>query len=245
MPAPCGLTIGSFDGVHLGHQALLTHLRAHLPSESTLAVFTFSNHPSHHFTPEAPTALIYPPLQKIKYLKEAGADQIIVIPFTAQFAQTPFNQFLRQLKERLNFSYLLLGKGAAFGKDRQGNEENIKPLGLKMGFEVDYLPKFSSDGAPVSSGRIRTLISQGELAKASSYLGRPYSLMGLIQNNTMHTSHLCLPPQGIYNIHLLLSNQIHLGTAEVCPTTQTIHLTFPDPLHIDGQEGEVVFGANS
>jgi riboflavin kinase/FMN adenylyltransferase len=157
---PCGLTIGSFDGVHLGHQALLKHLRAKLPPNSILSILTFSNHPSHLFTPHSPTLLISPPLQKVKHFENYGADLVILIPFDAAFAGTSFEKFLRHMKESLGFSYLSLGEGATFGKNKEGNEANVKLLAKEIGFEVDYLPKYLVNGTPVSSGRVRALIAQ-------------------------------------------------------------------------------------
>src|SRR5690348_2397718 len=94
---PCGLTIGSFDGVHLGHQTLLKHLRAKLPSQGLVCVFTFSNHPSHLFTPQSPLSLICPPLQKMKLLETYGVDIAFLIPFTAEFAQISYEEFLKQM----------------------------------------------------------------------------------------------------------------------------------------------------
>lgn len=239
---PCGLTIGSFDGVHLGHQALISHLRSELPSNGILTVFTFSNHPSQNFTPHAPVPLISPPLQKVKYLGEIGVDIVVLIPFTTQFSQTPFDQFLSRLKERLEFSYLALGAGATFGKGKEGNEANVKRLAPELGFKVDYLPKFLLDGIPVSSGRIRTLISQGEFSKAQACLGRPYSLMGHIQDHEMNATNLCLPPEGTYSVSLKIADQIHLGSAEVSPVEQKIRLDFLNKsLKINHQEVEIFF----
>ena len=117
---PSGLTLGNFDGVHLGHQALLKHLRAQLPSNGKLVVLTFFNHPSHIFSPQSPIPLICPPLQKVKHLKDYGADIVVVLPFTSEFAKTSFEEFIKLLKQRLHFSFLALGAGATFGKNKRG-----------------------------------------------------------------------------------------------------------------------------
>lgn len=200
---PCGLTIGTFDGVHLGHQILLKHLKSH---NDFLAVFTFSNHPSN-----AP--LIYPPLQKVKYLADYGADLVIMIPFSQSFASISYDQFLQQMKERLGFSHLVLGAGATFGNKRHGNEENVRRLSKTLDFEVEYLSKYGS----ISSGNIRTLITRGGFAEASAYLGRPYSLMGRMQKDTLPLPGICLPPEGIYPIQVKTSGKTLTAHAHVLP----------------------------
>jgi riboflavin kinase/FMN adenylyltransferase len=232
------LTIG-FDGVHLGHQALFQHLKDKLPPDGILTALTFSNHPSHLFTPDSPTPLIYSPLQKVKLLFESGVDNVILIPFTKEFALTPFDSFLKKLKSSLCFSYLALGTGAVFGKNREGNEANIRQLSPQLEFEVDYLPKFLLNGAPVSSGRIRTLISQADFPAAKNCLGRPYSLMGRLTAGEMHFPGICLPPEGSYPIHLKTALQTFLGNAHVSPKTSQIHLDLKIPLA--DQDAEVIF----
>ncbi len=242
LEGPCGLTIGNFDGVHLGHQALLKALRSELPPDGMLITFTFSNHPSQYFTPNTPVSLISPPLQKVKCLGDYGVEMVILIPFTEEFSLTPFDSFLSYLKERLNFTHLTLGKGATFGKGREGNEKNVRQLSHPLGFSVDYLPKFLIDGIPVSSGRIRTLISTADFSNAQICMGRPYSLVGHIQNASMDAIDLCLPPTGIYPIRLKIAEQMHLGFAEIAPKEQKIYLNPVDKsLKINNQEVEIFF----
>jgi len=243
---PCGLTIGSFDGVHLGHQTLLKQLRAKLPSNGLLTVYTFSNHPSHHFTPNAPTPLICPPLQKVKLLEAYGADIVILVPFTQEFAHTPFEQFLRLLKEKLSFSHLMLGANATFGHKRQGNEENVRKIAPSLEFEVDYLPKFALHETPISSGLIRSLIARGALHETQECLGRPYSLMGHVRSEerlySFNAQGLCLPPEGVYPIRIKTSSQMHLGRAQVSSQEQKIRLELlKENVSIDEKEVEVIF----
>jgi riboflavin kinase / FMN adenylyltransferase len=199
---PCGLTIGTFDGVHLGHQTLLKHLR------SKKAIFTFSNSPSN-------ALLIYPPLQKVKYLFDCGADLVIMIPFSHASASIPYDQFLQQMKERLGFSHLVLGAGATFGSKRQGNEENVKKLSKKLHFEVEYLAKYKS----ISSGYIRNLITHGAFEEASACLGRPYSLMGRMQKDTLPLPGICLPPKGDYPVQVKTSDKKLSAHAQVLPAS--------------------------
>ncbi len=168
-PVPCGLTIGTFDGVHRGHQYLLSHLRSHLLPGELLAVVTFSTHPSDLFPPQVP--LIYPTSQKVQLLFACGVDLILLLPFDEYLANLPFDTFLTLLKEKLPFRYLLLGEGARFGKGKQGDEAAVRALAPTLHFTVEYLPKQE----PISSRAIRRLIEQGDFTQASLFLGRPYS----------------------------------------------------------------------
>ncbi len=223
-----GLTIGSFDGVHLGHQFLLKTLKAKLPPNSRIAVFTFANHPSHHFTPHSPTPLICPPLQKAKLLESYGADLVILSHFTPELSRTPFDQFLRQLKEKLSFTHLVLGEGATFGKKREGNEENIKQLAPTLEFQVEYLPKFNLHDTALSSGRVRELIAKGQLHDVHECLGRSYSLMGKVETEDrfyiFNAEGLCLLPEGVYPVRIQPASHSHLGRAQVLSKEQKIRL---------------------
>lgn len=175
MPLPCGLTIGSFDGVHLGHQYLLEQLRKKVSPEGSIALLTFKNHPSEVLQNHPPVTSLYSLDQKIQLLEDFGIDLLILLEFTKELAALSFDVFLGEVKKYYPFSYLLLGKGATFGKGKQGDETHVKALGLSLAFEADYLEKFQVGGEIVSSGKIRTLIENDNLEKASVLLGRPYT----------------------------------------------------------------------
>ncbi len=242
---PCGLTIGSFDGVHLGHQVLLNHLKAKLLPHQPLVVFTFSNHPSHHFNPQSPVPLICPPLQKAKLLSKYGADIIFLVPFDTAFARIPYDEFLKKLKQSLNFTDLCLGDGSMFGKNREGNAINVKQLADKLHFKADYLKKYLVNGSPVSSGRIRKLIEEGKLAEVKQCLGRPYSLMGALirdENNLQfRLSGVCLPPDGEYLVYLQTTSQTQEYAAHVLQKKQLIKIKTKNYTFLDQKEAEVIF----
>lgn len=236
----CGLTIGTFDGVHLGHQALIHHLKK---KSKKVVAFTFSNHPTQVFNPSNPTPAICPPLQKVKHLFDSGADIVILVPFSAEFAQTQFDKFLINLKTKLNFSHLALGSGAVLGKNREGNEANVRALASKLNFAVDYLPKTILKGEPISSGRTRNAISQGHFHEAQEYLGRPYSLMGHLEENHFPLPGICMPPDGIYAVLIKMDATQYLGRALASSKKQSLQLDLTMPL--DGNDIEVIFpGAN-
>lgn len=235
---PCALTIGSFDGVHLGHQALLKHLKG----KGTLCVFTFSNHPSTLFNPDNPVDLICPPLQKVKLLHDYGVDLVILIPFTRSFANVDFDEFLRQLKSKLNFSWLALGVGAAFGKNRKGDEAAVRRLASQLDFNVDYLPKTIVKGLPVSSGRIRSCIAQGRFQDAQELLGRHYSLLGRLKDNGFHLPTLSLPPDGVYPVRVLTEAEEYPGRALISNREKSLQLDLQNSkLSLQDKDVEVIF----
>lgn len=158
------MTIGFFDGVHLGHQEILKLLRKR---NSHATILTFSNHPRSIIKPPAPPLLI-PLSQKIDLLKQY-ADEVILLPFTMELAATPYEELL----SRFDLSHLILGAGSAFGRNREGNETNLRELAKKKGFTVEYAPKLLLDGEPISSSRIRKAIASNELTLATRLLGRP------------------------------------------------------------------------
>lgn len=220
LKSPSSLTIGSFDGVHLGHQALLHHLKTHSPSDTPLVVFTFSNHPSHHFSSHSPVSLIYPKEQKLKFLFDCGASLILMIPFNTSFSNTLFDDFLTFLKTRLNFSLLVLGEGSTLGKGRKGDETHVKALGHTLQFKAEYLPKTTMGAYPISSHRIRIAIKSANFIEASSCLGRRYCLFGQLlekeQQFLLAQEGICLPPPGSYSVELKTENFI-------CPAI--VHIT--------------------
>lgn len=210
-----GLTIGNFDGLHLGHLSLLKELRALLPKEGQLLVYTFSNHPSHILSHLSPIAYICTLEHKLKLLREADVDATYLTPFTQELANTPFDDFLLQLKEKLNFSLLLLGEEARFGKNREGNATKTREVGKRLGFEVTYIPKYKVEDEVVSSARIRALIAEGNFSQASRYLGRPYSIYAPLTNGSMVLTGLCLPPTRLYQATLHIQEQLYTVEAHV------------------------------
>lgn len=181
------MTIGVFDGVHLGHQMLLHHL-----NEQSIVV-TFSNHPSEILAPLAAPQLSSLRL-KLALLKEYGVSDPIVIPFTRDLAEISFEAFLKPYC----FRHLLLGDGAAFGKGGQGNEKTLQALGLRSGFTVQTIKKLCVAGQPVSSTRIRSLILAGKLSEAENLLGHPYCIDYFPESESF--KNIVLPPDGSYTV---------------------------------------------
>src|SRR5690242_4073728 len=168
-PKPRVLTIGNFDGLHLGHLFLLEQARA---LGNSLLLYTFTNHPTHVLSHLPPIHFIYTREHKLKILKTLGVDCTILVTFTKELSQTTFDVFLKDLKKNLGFSHLILGEGERFGKDKQGDAAHVRPLAKQLGFEVTYIHKRDH----LSSGHIRTLIAQGAFAEVEKCIGRPYSI---------------------------------------------------------------------
>lgn len=156
------LTIGFFDGVHLGHQALLHKLR----KKPHTTILTFSNHPHTIINPPAPKLLIS--LEKKIELLKPYADELLVLEFTPEFASTPFHELL----DRFDLSSILLGTGTAFGKNREGNEVNMRKYAEEKGIEIEYFPKILFDEEVASSSRIRKALKEQNLLLVKQLLGR-------------------------------------------------------------------------
>ncbi len=246
---PCGLTIGTFDGVHLGHQHLLKHLRAKIPAGGLLTALTFSNHPSVLFSSKNPVPLIYPPLQKVKHLFEVGVDRVVLVPFDQELSSIPYDIFLLKLKRQLGFKWLTLGEGATFGKGKQGNAAAVQEAGNTLDFEVEYLRKTSLHHHCISSGRIRLLIQQGDLTQAAECLGRRYSLMGYPVEHQGQLfcpfPGLCLPPDGEYEVEINRSeNETTLftrGVVSVSKQKQGLYIKCKEMKHTLNYNIEIIF----
>ncbi len=168
---PIAVTIGTFDGLHLGHRAIFKRLRAKAGAGTT-AVITFSNHPSEVLTPDNPAKLIYAPKQKLAIMEALDIDLCVMLTFTKETASNTYDQFIKRLRKVLPFEDLVLGHDAVLGKGRTGTPDKMYELAALEGFEVEYLPAVKLNGEPVSSKRIRTLMKKGDDDQASRLLGK-------------------------------------------------------------------------
>lgn len=185
--APHAFTIGTFDGVHLGHQALFQKLKA---TGKPTAVLTFAAHPLKTLRPGQEPLIITPLPLKLTLLKEQGLHLTITIAFSPKFANTSYQQLLKNLP----LSHLILGAGSTFGHNREGNEENVVAWGKEHNIPVSYLPKT----IPVSSQKIREAIAVGDLFLAEKLLGRPHLLYVPANTTRFSVAGLAMPPDGNY-----------------------------------------------
>jgi len=179
-PAALALAIGNFDGVHLGHAALLAEARARAARRGgQSAVLTFTPHPAQVFAPERAPPLIMSLSRRLQLIAEAGIDVAIVEPFTHAFAAIEAPAFVRDVLARdLRASDVIVGHDFSFGRDRAGDVGLLSELGAEAGIDVAVIPAIGVDGQPCSSTRIRQLVAAGDTPAAARLLGRPFELEG-------------------------------------------------------------------
>lgn len=176
------LTIGAFDGIHLGHRRLIDRtLDDARKVKGQAVVMTFEPHPLKILYPERELKLITPIEEKLKLLEETGIDAVIIYPFSTQFAQTPPEGFVEEvLYKRIRPRKVIVGYNFTFGRNRSGTADVLGELGTNFGFEVEVVPPIERDGKTVSSSWIRQLISEGRIQEANELLGRNFSTRGTV-----------------------------------------------------------------
>lgn len=174
--------IGMFDGVHTGHRYLLGELKryASLSGLSPLAI-TFSNHPLELVAPEKAPRILTPTEEKIRLINEENVE-CMAITFDRQLRETPTADFLRMLHDRLGVEALLMGYNNRFGYNAPKDFEEYRLLGENCGIEIVPAKEYAPEGTGISSTRIRTLLTQGNVEEAARLLGRPYSLIGTVES---------------------------------------------------------------
>jgi len=209
------VTVGNFDGVHMGHRQVLAELRVHAETVDGPAVaVTFEPHPRAVLYPdEAPRRLCHLH-ERLEQLEAAGMDAVLLLHFDRQLAAWPAERFTRQLHDALRFRHIHVGYDFAFGHDRQGHADLMRELGGSLGFTVSEAAAFEMRGAVVSSTRIRSAIEAADFDLAAELLGRPYTISGHVgpgwqRGRTMgfptanlDVADLAHPPAGIYAVRV-------------------------------------------
>ena len=195
----CVLTIGNFDGVHLGHQALLAELQAQarrvaLPA----AVLTFEPHPREFFAPDSAPARLTSLREKMLLLDGQGVDCLYICRFNAKFASHTADDFVeRVLVQGLSTRHLIIGDDFRFGKGRGGDFAQLQRAGAEHRFVVEAMQTVMVGGERASSSAIRTLLAQGDMAHAARLLGRPYSIAGRVVHGSKLGRKLGFPTANI------------------------------------------------
>jgi riboflavin kinase/FMN adenylyltransferase len=179
---PQAVTIGNFDGIHLGHQAMLARLTARAASVGALpAVLTFEPHPREIFTPDSAPTRLTSLREKLEILRALGVAHVHVCRFTKPFAALSAEEFVQRiLVQGLNARYVLVGDDFLFGAKRAGDFALLKQLGQANGFEAEALHTVEAAGQRASSTAVREALAAGDMAMAAQLLGRPYSISGRV-----------------------------------------------------------------
>jgi riboflavin kinase/FMN adenylyltransferase len=179
---PLHLAIGMFDGVHLGHRAVIeAAVQSARRSGGVAAVLTFWPHPSALFRPANPTRLIMDTPTKLRVLGQLGVDAVITQPFSMDFARIEAEAFLPDLKRHLpGLAAVYVGENWRFGRGRRGDVALLNTEARKLGIDVFSAPSVNLDGAPINSTRIRSLLETGEIAAANNALGYSYFSEGIV-----------------------------------------------------------------
>lgn len=198
----CGsiATIGNFDGVHRGHQAVIARLRQQADALGLpLMVITFEPHPSEYFAKDKVSARLTRLREKLLALQRYGVDYVLCLPFNAKLATLPADQFVQTiLIDRLHIKYLLIGDDFHFGLNRLGDFNLLCKFGAKYGFEVESLVPVLSAGRRISSTWVRTALNQGDLQQAQLLLDHPYSMSGRVVHGDKRGQALGIPTANIY-----------------------------------------------
>ena len=195
---PCVVTIGNFDGVHLGHQALLTEVkkRAHdLKLES--AVITFEPNPKDYFSQNKPQTRISSLREKIELFNEIEIDRVHIIKFNQEFSKVTANEFISVLIKQLKVKEIVVGEDFCFGRGREGGIKQLSASSMKLNIKNKIL----MDGKRISSTLIRNLLANDKLDEANKYIGRPYSISGKVVHGEKRGRKIGFPTANIHMRH--------------------------------------------
>jgi riboflavin kinase/FMN adenylyltransferase len=229
LPGPLFLAIGVFDGVHRGHQAVISTSASHAESENgTAVVVTFDPHPMKVLRPERAPHLLTATQHKIALIRDLGVRHLLIIKFDKKFAATEPEDFVRQLVEKSKpLREICVGHEWSFGKNRRGNLDLLKKFGGESGFDVVGIPPVTVNGKVVSSTAIRKAVQDGDFGKAAEMLGRDYTILGTVvggdnlgkkigfptANLSAHSEQF--PPDGVYFAEAMLGRKTYPGVVNL------------------------------
>lgn len=258
------VTVGTFDGVHRGHWAVLKEIRERARATGRRAVLlTFHPHPLRIVRPEAAPLLLTTPIEKKEILAESGLDYAVFLTFTLELSRYSPRRFVEEiLVGRIGVDELVIGYDHGFGRGRSGDADTLREIGGDLGFRVDVVGPVIMSSEAVSSTRIRTAVGEARMEVAREGLGRPYSLRGFVvkgdgrgralgyptANLQVEGSEKLLPPPGVYAVLGTVSTgtypgALHLGPRPTfqgsMPTVELHLMDFQEDLY--GEEVRVDF----
>lgn len=256
------LTVGSFDGIHLGHRHILEDVvRKAKAMDGTPALLTMTPHPREYFSPDNAPNLLCDFQKKIDLLEELGIEVVYVLPFNEDTSAMPAESFIENLlHDRCQTKSLIVGHDCRFGKDARGTFEMLREMAGELGYEVEQVPPINVAAERVSSTLIRERILLGDLETVENLLGRRYSVSGQVQSGrgigatigfptaNIKPFHTAIPAQGVYIAEALVGDNaipaaVNIGIA---PTIRNEDITIEAHLldfdeGITGRDIEIVF----
>jgi riboflavin kinase / FMN adenylyltransferase len=223
------LTLGNFDGVHLGHQAIFRKIVERTREiNGTAMAFTFEPHPLKVLAPDRSPLLLNTFHGKMKLMEAAGMQAVICAEFTREFAeQNPETFAEKVMVEGIGVKEVYVGYDYAFGKGREGSIESLQNVGRRHGFAVGVVDAVRVDGVVVSSSLVRDLVAGGRMDEAVRYLGRHYSIEGTVVHGesrghtlgfptaNIHTPNELIPPTGVYAVRCTVGGRTIDGVASL------------------------------
>ncbi|HZK76142.1 MAG TPA: bifunctional riboflavin kinase/FAD synthetase [Candidatus Kapabacteria bacterium] len=225
-------TLGSYDGVHLGHKQILARLRERkqeLGLDRSL-LLTFHPHPKEVLRKnDAPVELLTTISERLELLEKEKIDEVVVIKFTHEFSQTSYlNFFQKTIVELLGTRAMVVGFNHAFGKNREGDTEHLRKIAPQMGITIEEVPPVSLEGISISSSKIRLALKAGDMMNSNDWLGRPYMLTGRVVHGDslgrelgFPTANLVIDPiklipaDGVYSARALIRGKAYQAALSI------------------------------
>lgn len=253
------VTVGTFDGIHRGHQAVLVEIvRRARAADRAAVLVTFDPHPLEIVAPERAPALLTTSGERRLLWPLFGLDYVHVVAFTEAVRQMPPETFVREvLVGRLRVGELVIGYDHGFGKDRSGDVDVLRRLGAEMGFAVDVVGPVEIAGRAISSSAVRHAVEAGDFRAAEAGLGRPYAALGRVErgagrgralgfptaNVGLDDARKCLPPDGVYAVRVELDGTLHDGMANLGSRPTFDEQERALEAHLLDWSGEPLYGA--
>ncbi|MGV8050061.1 MAG: bifunctional riboflavin kinase/FAD synthetase [Anaerolineaceae bacterium] len=229
LPERMWLTIGNFDGMHLGHQALIARVQETARANGARSgLITFWPHPRVYLQKITAQYYLTTADEKMILLADSGMDYVISLPFTHRLANQSAGEFFADMTSHLNLAGLIVGQNFTLGKNRTGTKNMIRDLCNQYGIQLDLIESFCLNGSPVSSGRVRGALELGDVQTARQLLGRPYSVSGKVvegkhlgsklgfptANQVVDTQKI-LPKYGVYASLVRVNGDKFMGVTSV------------------------------
>jgi len=212
------VTIGTFDGIHLGHRTILERLVKGAKEENSKAVVvTFFPYPAMVLKSIQEPYYLTTPEEKNRLMASLGVDSILTLHFDQRLASKTAHEFMQALYDQLHFSCLLIGYDFRLGRDREGDLEMLRKIGAELGYCVHAIPAHQQLGQPVSSSRIRSLLAGGDVQTAASLLGRYYELSGEVIHGDGRGRHIGIPTANldVWREKMMPSSGVYAAIAEL------------------------------